>query len=234
MRIDKFLANSGVGTRSKVRLLIKSGIVSVNDEIIKSVDYNVIENKDNIKINGKSILYRPYVYIMLNKPKGYLSATNDKNLKTVVDLLKNNFSTYKVFPIGRLDIDTEGLLILTNDGNLSHKLLNPKKHVKKKYYVETKYLIDDNQIRCIQNGVNIGDYITKNDAHVELIDDNSCYLTITEGKFHQVKKMFQAVSNEVTYLKRVMMNNLCLDENLKLGEYKELTDDEFSLLKGEL
>ncbi|WP_068267691.1 pseudouridine synthase [Caviibacter abscessus] len=234
MRIDKFLANSGVGTRSNVRLLIKSGVVSVNDKFIKSPDYNVVENEDNIKVNGKNILYRPFVYIMLNKPKGYLSATNDKKMKTVVDLLNNDFSTYKVFPIGRLDIDTEGLLILTNDGDLSHNLLSPKKHVKKKYYVETQKEITNYQIESIQNGVNIGDYITKDDAYIELINKNSCYLTITEGKFHQVKKMFQAVSNEVIYLKRVMMNNLYLDETLKVGEYKELTNEEFSLLKGEL
>lgn len=233
MRIDKFLANSGVSTRSNVRSIIKSGIVTVNDIIIKDINYKINENIDKVKIKGKIIKYTPYVYIMLNKPKGYLSATDDNKQKTVIDLLEGNYSTYNVFPVGRLDIDTEGLLILTNDGNLSHKLLSPKKHVTKKYYVETKNAIDDIQINKIVSGVDIGGYITKDDATISKISKNSCYLNITEGKFHQVKKMFIAVGNEVTYLKRVMMNNLYLDENLKLGEYKLLNDIELMLLKGE-
>lgn len=234
MRLDKFLANSGVATRSKVRSIIKSGIVTVNDFIIKDINYKVNENNDEIKIGDKIIIYTPYIYIMLNKPKGYLSATYDNKKKTVIDLLKGNYSTYNVFPIGRLDIDTEGLLILTNDGDLSHKLLSPKKYVTKKYYVETKNAIDDIQINKIVCGVDIGGYITKDNAKISKISKNSCYLNITEGKFHQVKKMFIAVGNEVTYLKRVMMNNLYIDENLKLGEYKLLNDIELMLLKGEV
>lgn len=233
MRLDKFLANSGVASRSNVRAIIKSGIVTVNNSIIKDVNYKINENVDEVKIKDKTIKYAPYVYIMLNKPKGYLSATDDNRKKTVIDLLNGNYSTYNVFPVGRLDIDTEGLLILTNDGDLTHKLLSPKKHVTKKYYVETKNTIDDSQINKIVCGVDIGGYITKDDAKISKISENSCYLSITEGKFHQVKKMFLAVGNEVVYLKRVMMNKLYLDEKLKLGEYKLLDDNELKLLKGE-
>lgn len=231
MRLDKFLSNSGVATRSNSRKLIKSKKIFVNDVCTIDPAYNVNENDDIIKYNDKIIKYRPYVYIMLNKPQDVISASFDKKLKTVVDLLNGDFNTYSLFPVGRLDIDTEGLMILTNDGILSHNLLSPKKHVTKTYYVEYKNILSNEDVQNLQNGVDIGGYVTKNDAKVEILSNYSCNLTISEGKFHQIKKMFIAINNEVTFLKRIKMNNLSLDPKLLLGEYRELTSIELKLLK---
>lgn len=231
MRLDKFLSNSGVGTRSVTRKYIKNKKVLVNGVCITDISYNIDENVDNITYNGKYISYKPYVYIMLNKPSDVISASYDQKLKTVIDLLENNFSTYKLFPVGRLDIDTKGLMILTNDGILAHNLLSPKKHVTKTYYVEYKNKLTNKDIITLEKGVDIGGYITKSDAKIEILSDNTCNLTISEGKFHQIKRMFKAISNEVTFLKRIKMNNLELDKNLKEGEFRELTINELKLLK---
>ncbi|WP_067142632.1 16S rRNA pseudouridine(516) synthase, partial [Oceanivirga salmonicida] len=194
--------------------------------------FSINENNDIITVSYKKVEYKPYIYIMLNKPSGYISATEDKKYKVVTELLNSNYSTYNLFPLGRLDIDTVGLLILTNDGKLSHELLSPKKHIPKTYYVETKNIIDDIQIKKLEIGVDIGDYITKSDAKLEILTDKTCHLTITEGKFHQIKKMFLAVGNEVIFLKRVKMNKLELDNTLDYGEYRELSVKELESLKG--
>ena len=231
MRIDKFLSNSGVGTRNEVKVLIKNKKVFINEKLVVSSNETVDEINDKVFVNNSLIIYKPFVYIMLNKPKGVISATEDKKIKTVIDLLNNDFYTYSLFPVGRLDIDTEGLIILTNDGKLSHKLLSPKKHISKTYYVELKNSLSEENIIEIESGVDIGDYVTKNDAKINKINDTSLYITITEGKFHQIKRMFLAVNNEVLYLKRIAMNKLKLDENLNLGEYKELSCEELNLLK---
>ncbi|WP_156285979.1 pseudouridine synthase [Oceanivirga salmonicida] len=232
MRLDKFLANSGIGTRSNVRNLIKSKKVKVNGNTVSEISFSINENNDIITVSDKKVEYKPYIYIMLNKPSGYISATEDKKYKVVTELLNSNYSTYNLFPLGRLDIDTVGLLILTNDGKLSHELLSPKKHIPKTYYVETKNIIDDIQIKKLEIGVDIGDYITKSDAKLEILTDKTCHLTITEGKFHQIKKMFLAVGNEVIFLKRVKMNKLELDNTLDYGEYRELSVKELESLKG--
>ncbi|WP_375168459.1 pseudouridine synthase [Sneathia vaginalis] len=231
MRIDKFLANSGVGSRSEVRKIIKQKKIYVNDVLVKDTSFNVDEKNDIVLFENRVVKYKPYVYIMLNKPNGVVSATFDKKLKTVIDILNGDYKTYELFPIGRLDIDTVGLLILTNDGKLAHNLLSPKKHIKKTYYVEYMNELSDEDKINLQKGVDIGGYITKRDAIIEILSSNSCYLTISEGKFHQIKKMFNAVGNKVTYLKRVKMNNLVLDTNLNEGEYRELSDSELKLLK---
>lgn len=231
MRLDKFLSNSGIGTRSNVRKIIKNKKIFVNDKCVTDISYSINENTDIIKFLNSVIVYKPYVYIMLNKPENVISATYDKKFKTVIDLLNGAYKTYNLFPVGRLDIDTKGLLILTNDGNLAHNLLAPKKHILKIYYVEHKNSLKDTDIKALENGVNIGDYITKNDAKVKVINEKSCYLTISEGKFHQVKRMFKAINNEVTFLKRMQMNKLKLDENLGEGQFRELTSDELKLLK---
>ena len=231
MRLDKFLSNSGVATRSISRKIIKSKKIFVNDSCIIDPAYNIDEISDIVTYNNNIVNYKPYIYVMLNKPKGVISASFDKKLKTVVDLLNGNFKTYKLFPIGRLDIDTEGLIILTNDGILSHNLLSPKKHVIKMYYVEYKNILSNEDIKKLETGIDIGGYITKSDAKVEVLSSSSCNLTISEGKFHQIKKMFHSLDNEVTFLKRIKMNKLKLDENLKLGEFRELTFDELKLLK---
>ena len=228
MRLDKFLANSGIGSRKEVKELIKQGLVFVNDERIKNSDKNIDEIKDIIKIRDKCIEYRKYVYIMLNKPQNVISATEDNKHKTVIDLIKG-YDTYNIFPVGRLDIDTEGLLLLTNDGKLSHNLLSPKKHVEKEYFVKLKENINDIDINKVENNIELEDgYICKK-AKIKRLLKNELNISITEGKFHQVKRMFKAVGNEVIFLKRVRIANILLDKNLKSGEYRELTEDE---LKG--
>ena len=228
MRLDKFLANSGIGSRKEVKELIKQGLIFVNDERIKNSDKNIDEIKDVIKIRDKCIEYRKYVYIMLNKPQNVISATEDNKHKTVIDLIKG-YDTYNIFPVGRLDIDTEGLLLLTNDGKLSHNLLSPKKHVEKEYFVKLKENINDIDINKVENNIELEDgYICKK-AKIKRLSKNELNISITEGKFHQVKRMFKAVGNEVIFLKRVRMANILLDKNLKSGEYRELTEDE---LKG--
>lgn len=236
MRLDKFLANSGIGTRKEVKELLKKRLIKVNDEIVKDGKIHVDENEDTVKYKDEIISYKKFVYIMLNKPNGVISATEDKVHKTVIDLLGDEYRTFEVFPVGRLDIDTEGLLLLTNDGVLSHNLLSPNKHVDKKYYVELEKLLTEMDIAKLEKGVELKDFTTK-DAKVEIIENGEesdkirVYITISEGKFHQVKRMFKAVGNEVKYLKRVKMGTLSLDENLKLGEYRELTEDELTKLK---
>ena len=228
MRLDKFLANSGIGTRKEVKEIIKNKQIKINDIVAKKIDEKVDEDNDTITYLGNIINYIKYRYIMLHKPKGYISATEDNNHKTVLDLV-SDFNTYNLFPVGRLDIDTEGLLLLTNDGNLAHNLLSPKKHVTKKYYVELEQPIDTLDIEKIENGIELEDgYITKK-SKIELLDDKSLNISITEGKFHQIKRMFIAVNNKVSYLKRLEMGTLKLDDNLKLGMYRELTEKE---LKG--
>ena len=237
MRLDKFLANSGIGTRKEVKDILKNKKISVNDIFVKDGKIQIDEEKDIVKYEDKIIYYKPFVYIMMNKPAGVISATEDNHHKTVIDLLNNEYRTYDVFPVGRLDIDTEGLLLLTNDGVLSHNLLSPKKHVDKKYYVKIANSLSDDDIKMLENGIKLEENFVTKKAKVEIIfnnyekNENLAYITISEGKFHQVKRMFKAVNNEVLYLKRVKIGNLSLDEKLKLGEYRELTEEELNNLK---
>ena len=237
MRLDKFLANSGIGTRKEVKDILKNKKISVNDIFVKDGKIQIDEEKDIVKYEDKIIYYKPFVYIMMNKPAGVISATEDNHHKTVIDLLNNEYRTYDVFPVGRLDIDTEGLLLLTNDGVLSHNLLSPKKHVNNKYYVKIANSLNDDDIKMLENGIKLEENFVTKKAKVEIICNNSeknenlAYITISEGKFHQVKRMFKAVNNEVLYLKRVKMGSLSLDEKLKLGEYRELTEEELNNLK---
>ena len=233
MRLDRFLANSGVGTRKEVKEILKKRKIKVNDSIITDGSIHIDENKHAVKYEEKEISYKPFIYIMMNKPDGVISSTEDDEHRTVIDLLENKYRTYSVFPIGRLDIDTEGLLILTNDGILTHKLLAPNKHVDKKYYVELKNPVLKSDIEKLENGIELENgFVTKN-AKVEVIEnsEDKVYITITEGKYHQVKRMFKAVNNKVLYLKRVQMGNLKLDDKLKVGKYRELTEKEINILK---
>ncbi|MBQ2116365.1 MAG: rRNA pseudouridine synthase [Lachnospiraceae bacterium] len=234
MRLDKFLSEMEIGTRSQVKEYIKKGLVEVNNIIIKKSDYKIDENNDSIIFNGKSISYQKYKYYMLNKPAGVVSATKDNFDKTVLDLLSNE-SGKNLFPVGRLDKDTEGLLIITNDGDLSHNLLSPKKHIDKTYYVECSGHIDAHKIDILETGVDIGDDKPTKPAKVNLLSSNDTkylmYLTITEGRFHQVKRMVEAIDGHVTYLKRISMGTLKLDDSLPKGSYRELTSEEISMLK---
>lgn len=232
MRLDKFLAHANYGTRREVKKIIRSGWVSVNDQIVKNDDFKIDENKDIICVDNEQVIYQQFYYIMLNKPNGYVSAIIDDRYPTVIDLIYEDYAL-DLFPVGRLDLDTEGLLLLTNDGSLSHELLSPKKHVDKEYYVELEKDFNDQDIKTLEAGVAINDQEVCKEAKVKRIDNNKMMLIIQEGKYHQVKRMMHAIDNEVTYLKRVRMGSLKLDETLPLGEYRALNEEEIKMLKGE-
>lgn len=230
IRLDKFLCEMEIGTRSQVKDMIKKGMVSVNGEMIKKADFKFDETCAKVCVKEKELSYQKFFYYMLNKPAGVISATTDKHDRTVLDLLKDAPGK-DLFPVGRLDKDTEGLLLITNDGELSHNLLSPKKHVDKTYLVETSVAVTAEMREQLENGVDIGEEKLTLPAKVKQLEDKKIELTITEGKFHQVKRMLTAVGNEVVYLKRLSMGSLKLDKCLKLGEYRNLTEKEVEELK---
>lgn len=231
IRLDKYLADMGIGTRSQVKADIKKGKININGVVVKDPNLKIESDKDVVLYEGNPIVYEEFEYYMLNKPAGVVSATEDKKETTVVDLIDSKKRS-DLFPVGRLDKDTEGLLIICNDGVLCHNLLSPKKHVDKTYYVELDKPLDESMATNICEGVFIEKDTKSLPATLEKINDYNVYLTIREGKFHQVKKMFHAVGTEVTYLKRVSMGTLKLDPTLKTGDYRPLTKDEIDLLKG--
>ncbi len=230
IRLDKFLCEMEIGTRSQVKDMIKKGMVSVEGEVTKKADYKFDETSAKVCVNGKELSYQKFYYYMLNKPQGVVSATADNHDKTVLDLLKDAPGK-DMFPVGRLDKDTEGLLLITNDGELSHNLLSPKKHVDKTYLVETREIVTEDMVLKLEQGVDIGEEKLTLPAKVERKEEKKIELTITEGKFHQVKRMLKAVDNEVVYLKRLSMGSLTLDEGLQLGKYRSLTEKEIADLK---
>lgn len=230
IRLDKYLADMGLGTRSQVKDLIKKGKININGIVIKDGNLKVDSDKDIVYFEGNPIVYEEFEYYMLNKPAGVISASNDKHEKTVVDLIFDK-KRDDLFPIGRLDKDTEGLLIISNDGELSHNLLSPKKHVDKTYYVQLDKPLSKDKAAEVCEGVFIEAGVKSMPALLEYIDETKVYLTIHEGKFHQVKKMFHAVGCEVIYLKRVSMGPLKLDDTLGKGEYRKLTNEEIDILK---
>lgn len=233
MRLDKFISTTTTLSRAEAKKIIKKGIL-INDILIKSSDYKVDENKDIVIVNGSRLVYQKYVYIMMNKPQNVISATEDMTDKTVVDVLKDKDRIHKVFPVGRLDKDTEGLMLLTNDGELAHKLISPKKDVEKKYYVEVTGELKEEYLELVKDGLVLDDGYKCKSARLEILEsskDKSCAnIYITEGKFHQVKRMMKALETTVTYLKRLSIGSLILDESLKLGEYRYLTDKELKKL----
>lgn len=233
MRLDKILANVGYGSRKEVKKVLKDGVVMVNDVVMKDGKKHVNPSEDIITINGEQVIYKEFIYLMMNKPQGVVSATEDHHDKTVIDLLEFEDSVYEPFPVGRLDKDTEGLLIITNDGQLSHRLLSPKKHVPKTYFAIIDGIVTEKDVEAFNIGVTLDDgYHTKPGTLTILKAGirSDIELTITEGKFHQVKRMFEAVGKKVIYLKRISMGPLKLDEELQLGEYREITEKEITLL----
>ena len=233
MRLDKFISTTTTLSRAEEKKVIKKGIL-INDKLIKTPDYKIDEFKDQVIVNGNRLVYQKYVYIMMNKPKDTVSATEDAIERTVVDILRDEDRIYKVFPVGRLDKDTEGLMLLTNDGELAHKLISPKKDVEKKYYVEVSGELKNEHLKIIKEGVILEDGYRCKPARLEILDssegNSKANIFITEGKFHQVKRMMKSLGATVTYLKRLSIGSLKLDENLKLGEYRYLTDDELNKL----
>ncbi|MEH6943472.1 pseudouridine synthase [Bacillus sp. JJ722] len=233
MRIDKMLANIGFGTRKEVKKLLKSGAVKVDGVMVKDAKQHVDPEQQVIMVHGEEVEYREFIYLMMNKPQGLLSATEDDRQETVLDILEEEDHVFAPFPVGRLDKDTEGLLLLTNDGQLAHRLLSPKKHVPKTYFSVIKGEVTEDDVIAFRNGVTLDDGYETKPGELEILKSgptSDIKLTITEGKFHQVKRMFEAVDKKVTYLKRLTMANLHLDETLELGEYRELTDEELEAL----
>lgn len=226
MRLDKFIVAVGAGSRKEAKLLVKQKRISVNGECVVKSDLVIDEEKDIVQLDGNILHYQACYYVMLNKPQGVISATEDKYERTVLDLLDKKY--HKVFPVGRLDKDTTGLLLLTNDGQLAHQLLSPKKHVDKVYRVTLKEPIEASAVEQFHQGIVLKDGYRCLPANLVLNEQDlhTVQVTIHEGKFHQVKRMFEAIENKVTALKRERMGTLVLDNTLPLGAYRELTDEE--------
>ena len=230
MRLDKFLVSMEMGSRSQVKTLVKKGLITVNGAVCKDADSKIDENTDVVAYQGENLSYVKYRYYMLHKPQGVVTATQDNQDKTVMDLLKD-VRKKELFPVGRLDKDTEGLLLITDDGALAHALLSPKKHVDKTYRVRCRETFSAEDAQALEQGVDIGDDKPTLPAKVQILGEKELLLTIHEGRYHQVKRMLQAINNEVVYLKRETFGNLKLDENLALGEYRELNEEEVMSLK---
>ena len=255
LRLDKYLAEVGIGTRSEVKKLIKAKLITVNGVIAAKPEMKVDEQTDEVCLRGEKLSYAAYEYYLFHKPAGCVSATEDNLHQTVMDYLTDTLRN-DLFPVGRLDIDTEGLLLITNDGALAHELLSPTKHVAKTYYAKVLGKVTEEDVRLFESGIDIGEdkptkpaklVVLRNDmtlaevavdglAEREDVTEASNFseieLTITEGKFHQVKRMFQAVEKEVIYLKRLSMGSLTLPPDLEPGEYRALSEKELAALRG--
>lgn len=230
IRLDKFLADQGMGTRSEVKNLLKKGLVQVNGETEKKSDRKINPETDTVSFQNQSLTFRPFVYYMLNKPKGCVTATTDLKDKTVMDYITKERHR-NLSPVGRLDKDTEGLLLITDDGSLNHKLLSPSKHVDKTYLVTVKKPLQEADVNTFFEGLDIGEKRSTLPAIMHIFDEKHASVTIREGKFHQIKRMFRAIGNEVVELKRISMGSLILDERLQPGEYRPLTQEEIEELK---
>ena len=232
MRVDKFLSNMGIASRTESSKAARQGGILVNGVAVKKADVHIDPDKDEIIFCGHKIEYRKYTYILMNKPDGVVSATEDGRDKTVIDLLPEELQKLNLFPCGRLDKHTLGLVMLTDNGDLAHRLLSPKHHVKKKYFFESKFPLTDDEIKYLEAGATLEDgYVTKPSV-IELgADKKSGYITLVEGKYHQIKRMLEAVNNKITYLERVTFGPLVLDESLARGEWRFLTKNEIEQLE---
>jgi 16S rRNA pseudouridine516 synthase len=231
MRLDKFLVTMEICSRSQAKDIVKQGHITINGQICKKADIKINEDVDIVAYKGQPIQYNEFYYYMLHKPQDVVTATQDNHDKTVMELLDSNIRRKDLFPVGRLDKDTEGLLLITNDGELAHLLLSPKRHVDKTYLVHLAKSIDEESLKKLSEGVDIGEDELTLPANVVKVDDKIIHLTIHEGKFHQVKRMLKAVGNEVVYLKRLTFGSLTLDESLICGSYRPLTDHEIIELR---
>ena len=236
MRLDKFLVENGLGSRSQVKEVLKKGLVLVNGRAEKSPKTQINETADEVVVSGQKLTYEKFVYYLLNKPKGYISATEDERHKTVLDLLDETARQKEVFPVGRLDIDTHGLLLLTNNGKLAHAMLSPKKHVEKIYRAKVAGLMNQSDVERFARGIELKDF-TCHPAQLKIVELDEekeislVEITLAEGKFHQVKRMVAACGKEVTDLQRLSMGPLQLDPELALGEWRRLTEEELKSLE---
>ena len=229
MRLDKYLCETGFGTRSQVKDLLKKGQVMVNGEVVKKPELKINETTDQILCQGKKASYQKNIYLMLHKPAGVVSATEDNREKTVLDLVRPEDRKNSLFSVGRLDKDTEGLLLLTDDGELAHRLLSPKKHVDKTYFAKIDGQVTEEHVKQFREGLDIGDEKKTLPAVLTILLSgpvSEIEVTIHEGRFHQIKRMYEAVGCKVTYLKRLSMGSLVLDETLPPEEYRPLTEAE--------
>lgn len=232
IRLDKYLADMGVGTRAEVKKYVRQGKVKIDGRVVKSPEEKVDVEIQTVSYLDQLVTYKIFEYYMLNKPAGVISAATDTREKTVVDLIEEK-KRKDLFPVGRLDKDTEGLLLITNDGELAHRLLSPKRHVDKVYYAKVKGVVTEKDVKAFSEGVSLGQGDMAKPAALEILTSDEISeirLTIQEGKFHQVKRMFQSVGKEVVYLKRLSMGTLVLDESLPLGAYRRLTREEIEQL----
>ena len=229
MRIDKYISGCGYASRKDVKKLIKQGLVFIDGEVCKKPEEQTDENSI-VEVDGERLIYREFVYLMLNKPQGCVSAVYDKKYPVVTAFVPEEYAHFEVYPVGRLDIDTEGLLILTNDGQFAHEMTSPKKDVYKRYFAVLDKPMEEKDVEIFAGGMEFKEFTAKS-AKLEITENpNEVYIEIAEGKFHQVKRMCERVGKTVTYLKRVAIGNLKLDKSLEKGEVRELTKDELDML----
>lgn len=229
MRIDKYISGCGYASRKDAKKLIKQGLVFIDGEVCKKPEEQTDENSI-VEVDGERLIYREFVYLMLNKPQGCVSAVYDKKYPVVTEFVPEEYAHFEVYPVGRLDIDTEGLLILTNDGQFAHEMTSPKKDVYKRYFAVLDKPMEEKDVEIFAGGMEFKEFTAKS-AKLEIAENpNEVYIEIAEGKFHQVKRMCERVGKTVTYLKRVAIGNLKLDESLEKGEVRELTKDELDML----
>ena len=231
MRLDKFLSETGTATRSESKKAARVGGVTLNGVAVRDLSVHIDPENDRIAYMGTPIIYQKNIYIMMNKPDGVISATEDGNEKTVLELLSEKYRKMEIFPCGRLDKNTLGLLILTNNGALAHRLLSPKCHVEKTYRFECERPLTEADVELLCKGVDIGEKSSTQPAKVNLTSSRSGEISVTEGKFHQIKRMFQAVCNKITYLERIRFADIPLDTSLARGEWRELTKEEMEILE---
>ena len=229
-RIDKVISNQTGYSRKDVKDLIKKNRIRVNDFIVNEPDYKVDSNKDRILLDGKELTIQKYIYLVLNKPKGYVSATEDKNDLTVLDLVPEEYRHRNLFPAGRLDKDTTGLMIITDDGEFAHNILSPKKHVKKTYLVEIDIPLTEKMVEECKKGILLNDGVCQS-AELKIIDSNQGLITLTEGRYHQIKRMFGCLKAKVINLKRISMGEFYLPEDLEEGNIRELTPEELQKIR---
>lgn len=230
MRLDKFIVESGLASRTEIAKAARDGGVTVNGQVVRRASGHIDPTKDTVTYLGREVIWREFTYVMLNKPDGYVSATDDLLNPTVLTLLPDELQKIGLFPCGRLDKNTLGLMILTNNGPLAHKLLAPKNHVSKKYRFDVKYPMSEKDVSDLESGVDIGGYMTA-PCRVELIGERSGYITLTEGKYHQIKLMAEVVHNQITYLERVTFGPIVLDESLERGQWRFLDENEQAALE---
>ncbi len=232
MRLDKFLSITGTASRSEAKKIVRAGSVSVNGVVASSAEQKIDPEADTVVVCGKKIIYRKYTYILMNKPEGVVSATEDGRERTVLDLLPSEMRKTDLFPCGRLDKNTLGLMLITDNGALAHRLLAPKTHVEKEYYFRAKFPISNSDAKRFEKGLILEDGYETKPAKIRLENaGDEGKITLIEGKYHQIKRMLEALNNKIVYLERIRFGNLCLDETLARGEWRYLTEEEIAVLE---